>query len=170
MRRRELAFDPIEIARYQWVERGWVDAAPGLAAITTAMRIQQIFVAWADDILKQFELNFARWEVLILLYFSKQNTAPLGKIGERLQVHPASITNTVNRLEKVRFVKRMSDPSDGRGVIAKLTPKGLQVVEEVTPILNRDLFKELGGLTREQLGEFFMLGRQIRRNAGDFLV
>ena len=66
-------------------------------------------------------LTFARYEVLMLLSFSRQGALPLGKIGERLQVNAASVTNAVDRLEADGLVTRRSNPDDGRGRLARLT-------------------------------------------------
>ena len=94
-----LPFDPIEAARGTWAERGWVDAADGMAAVTSVMRAHQIMLARVDDALRPLGLTFARYELLMLLQFSRTGSLPLSKIGSRLQVHPASVTNVVDRLE-----------------------------------------------------------------------
>ena len=77
----------------------WAAEAPTMAMVTSIMRLQQIFLARADAELRPFGLTFARYEVLMLLSFSTRGCLPLGKIGERLQVNPASVTNAVDRLE-----------------------------------------------------------------------
>jgi len=59
-----------------------------------------MFLSRADAELRPFGLTFARFEVLMLLSFSTTGSLPLGKIGERLQVNPASVTNAVDRLER----------------------------------------------------------------------
>lgn len=70
-----------------------------MAIVTSVMRVQQIFAGEVEAVLKPIGLTFARYEVLMLLDFSRSGQLPLGKIGERLQVHPASVTNAVDRLE-----------------------------------------------------------------------
>src|ERR1700744_2657127 len=95
-----------------------------MAVVTSVMRLQQIFLARADAVLRPFGLTFARYEVLMLLSFSRRGVLPLGKIGERLQVNAASVTNAVNRLETEGLVARQSNPDDGRGTLARLTPTG----------------------------------------------
>ena len=40
-----LPFDPIAEATRQWETRGWADAAPGMAAVTSVMRVQQLLLA-----------------------------------------------------------------------------------------------------------------------------
>lgn len=89
-----------------------------MAVVTSIMRLQQVFLARADAVLRPFGLTFARYEVLMLLSFSRQDALPLGKIGERLQVNAASVTNAVDRLEAEGLVVRQSDPDDGRITLA----------------------------------------------------
>ena len=74
-----------------------------------------------EAILRPLGLTFARYEVLMLLRFSRKGCLPVGKIGERLQVHPASVTNAVQRLEAAGFVTRSANPVDGRSVLAEIT-------------------------------------------------
>ena len=60
--------------------------------------------------LRPFGLTFARYEVLMLLSFSTKGSLPLGKIGERLQVNAASVTNAVDRLEAQGLVVATAQP------------------------------------------------------------
>ena len=86
---RRLPFDPVAEARRQWEAQGWEDAAPGMAAVTSLMRAQQIVSARVEEVLRPYGLTFARYEVLMLLVLSRRGTLPMARIGERLQVHPA---------------------------------------------------------------------------------
>src|ERR1035438_1213045 len=58
--------------------------------------------------------------------------ARAAEIGQRLMVHPTSVTNTINRLEQQRLVIRRPNPLDGRGTLAEITPAGREVVERAT--------------------------------------
>ena len=95
---RPLPFDPILEARRQWAAHGWEDAANGMAAVTSVFRAQQIYLARIDAVLRPLGLTFARYEVLMLLMFSRAGALPLSKVGARLQVHATSVTNAVDRL------------------------------------------------------------------------
>ena len=92
-----MTFDPIEEARRQWVAHGWGAAADGMAVVTSVMRVQQVFLGRVEELLRPLGLTFSRYEVLMLLGFTRRGSLPLGKIGERLQVHPASVTNAIDR-------------------------------------------------------------------------
>jgi DNA-binding MarR family transcriptional regulator len=88
-------------------------------------------------------------------------------MGERLQVHPTSVTSIVRRLESSRLVVRRAHPEDGRAVLAEITDAGRTLVETAT----RDLVGAdfgLGVLDDRQLRELSELLRPIRRAAGDF--
>src|SRR6478735_5218414 len=91
-----LGFDPIARAREQWVEQGWGQAADGMAAITSLMRAHQIVLARVEATLKPLGVTFARYEVLMLLWFSRRGSLPMKVIGSRLQVHPTSVTNALD--------------------------------------------------------------------------
>ena len=66
-----LPFDPIEEATRLWRAHGWEHAAEGMAAVTSLMRAQAIVQAWVDDVLRPLELTFARYELLMLLSFTR---------------------------------------------------------------------------------------------------
>ncbi len=126
----DLPFDPIARAADRWEETWGPSSAMRVA--TSIMRAQQILLARYDELLKPHGLTFARYEVLVLLRFSRYGALPLGRIGERLMVHPTSVTNSIDRLEKAQYVERRPNPRDRRGTFAAITETGLAVVEEAT--------------------------------------
>jgi DNA-binding MarR family transcriptional regulator len=164
---RRLAEDPIQQAAAKWVEHGWEDAAAGMAALTSVMRVQQMLIARVDDELRPFGLTLARYEVLMLLVFSRSGAMPMGKVGERLQVHPASVTNAMDRLVKQGLVERRGDPSDGRRLLANITADGREAAREATAALNANVFSRVE-LSESELSDLFGLLRKLRHAAGDF--
>jgi DNA-binding MarR family transcriptional regulator len=160
-----LPFDPIDEAARQWGQR-W-DGVPPMHAVTSLMRVQQLVIGRLDALLKPHGLTFARYEALVLLVFSSRGSLPLGKMGERLQVHPTSITSIMRRLEAAGLVNRLPHPDDGRAVLAEITPAGRELVERAT----RDLVDNdfgLGVLDESQLRQLSELLRPVRAAAGDF--
>ena len=71
-------------------------------------------------------------------------------MGERLQVHPTSVTSIVRRLVGDGLVVRMPHPDDGRGVLAEITPRAAAVVEAATRDLVASDFA-LEALTEDEL-------------------
>src|SRR3954467_15879162 len=115
-RREPLPFDPIEEAARQWRAR-W-DGGAAMRAVTSLMRVQQLVLNELDETLRDHGLTFARYEALVLLTFSRRGSLPLGKMGDRLQVHPTSVTSIVHRLEAAGLVVRRQHPTDRRTVLA----------------------------------------------------
>ncbi|MGH3497295.1 MAG: MarR family winged helix-turn-helix transcriptional regulator [Nocardioidaceae bacterium] len=165
MPRRPLPFDPIEEAARQWGAR-W-DGVDQMRAVTSLMRVQQLVLAYLDDVLKPHGLTFARYEALVLLTFSRRGSLPLGKMGERLQVHPTSVTSIVSRLVADDLVRRVPHPHDGRTVLAEITDQGRTVVGAATADLVSARFG-LGELDPAGLRELSTLLAPVRRGAGDF--
>ena len=97
-------FDPIAEAHRQWSAR-WPGQADHMAAVTSVMRVQQLLLSRIEDTLKPYGLTFAAYEALRLLAFSRRGSLPMGKMGERLMVHPASVTNAITRLEQRGLVE-----------------------------------------------------------------
>jgi DNA-binding MarR family transcriptional regulator len=165
-KRLELPFDPIERAAQIWSAR--FGPSPSMAAVTSIMRAQQILLGELDALLRPHGLTFARYEALVLLSFSR-GALPLRVIGERLMVHPTSVTNIISRLERQELVVRRPNPADGRGRLAEITARGREVVERATGDLMAAEFG-LGGFEPGQLKEIFDLFRELRLSAGDFLT
>jgi DNA-binding MarR family transcriptional regulator len=167
MNRHPLPFDPVAEARRRWEAQGWADAAPGMAAVTSLMRAQQIMLARVEEVLRPFELTFARYEVLMLLLFSRAGALPLSRLGDRLQVHPTSVTNAVDRLEAQGLVRRSPHPSDRRATLAELTDAGRDLARKATDALNERVFAE-PGLDRSNIDRLVDVLTDLRRSAGDF--
>ena len=138
-----------------------------MAAVTSIMRVQQILLAELDGLLRPYGLTFARYEALVLLTFSRGGALPMRLIGQRLMVHPTSVTNTIDRLEKHDLVVRRPNPRDGRGTLAEITPAGRDVMQRATADLMKAEFG-MSGYGEVQLQELFGLLRGLRVTAGDF--
>lgn len=162
-----LPFDPIEEARRHWQQRWPGEAATEMVAVTSIMRVHQILMARLNELLEPFGLTFPRYEVLMLLHFSGRGSLPVGKIGERLQVHRTSVTSTVEGLERGGLVRRVQDANDRRAVLTEILPEGRQVAQSATEALNSANFGTTP-LSESDLHQLFKLLRVFRDGAGDF--
>jgi DNA-binding MarR family transcriptional regulator len=162
-----LPFDPIAEAQRHWDDHGWAAATGGMGIVTSVIRAGQILQGRAEEAVRPFGITFARYEVLMILMFSERGELPLGKIGERLQVGAASVTNAIDRLEGDLLVQRRMNPDDGRGVLAAITTKGRDLALKATDVLNHTVFASLE-LSGEETERLFVLLAQLRQRAGDF--
>jgi DNA-binding MarR family transcriptional regulator len=138
-----------------------------MAVVTSLMRGQAIVQALVDDVLRPLELTFARYELLMLLSFTRDGRMPMTKAGARLQVHPASVTNAATRLEDAGLVNRRPDPADGRGVLVEITHAGRALASKATALLNEQVFSR-PDLSSARMGRLVETVRELRRSAGDF--
>ncbi|MFC4377649.1 MarR family winged helix-turn-helix transcriptional regulator [Nocardia halotolerans] len=166
-RPRPLPQDPIAEAHRQWVEHGWGSVADGMALVTSLVRAQQIVMARVDEALKPSGLTFSRYELLQLLSFSRTGALPMAKASARLQVHPTSVTNAVDRLEAAGLVVRVPHPSDRRATLIEITAAGRKSVHAATKALNAEVFAE-PGLPPGDGRQLLRLLTQFRHAAGDF--
>lgn len=113
-----------------------------MAATTSIMRAQQIMMGRADTVLRRFGLTFARYELLMLLQFSRKGELPMGVIGKRLQVHPASVTSATDRLERDGLAERLPHPQDRRAVLVAITQEGKQRARRATAAMNKEVFMD----------------------------
>lgn len=160
-----LPFDPIQEAARLW-SRQWGET-PRMRAVTSLMRVHQLVLIELDELLRPLGLTFARYEVLVLLSFSRRGSLPLGKIGQRLQVHATSVTPLVKRLEAAGLIRRTPHPEDGRAVLAWITPQGRTVMDQATDIIVAAQFG-LGALSESDCDALTRLLTSPRAAAGDF--
>src|SRR5262249_50108359 len=79
--------------------------------------------------MSSLRLTPVRHEALALLNFSHDGEMPMGKLSERLLVHPTSVTSTVDTLQRLGFVVRAPHPTHRPTTLAPITPKGRRAVE-----------------------------------------
>jgi DNA-binding MarR family transcriptional regulator len=160
-----LPFDPIARAAGLWEER--IGPSSVMGAVTSVMRVQQILQSAVDAALRPHGLTFARYEALVLLYFSRNGSLPMRVMGERLQLHPTSVTNIVDRLEADGLVKRIPHPTDRRTTLVEITDTGLARRAESTNAVT-DVDFGLRGLTDRQTEALTDLLAKVRKAHGDY--
>lgn len=135
--------------------------------VTSIMRAHQILLARVHQTLAPFDITFAQYEALMLLKFSRKGQLPLGKIGQRLQVHPASVTNVIDRLEAKGLVSRVPHPDDQRTTLAVISRTGRNLATKATARLNTEVFEDTG---IDDTSQQALVGAitDLRRSAGDF--
>jgi len=157
-------FDPISEARRQWVARGLPEPL-AMTAATSIVRAQQIVLTAVDRVLRPLGLTFARYEVLMLLSFTRRGALPMTKIGDRLMVHPTGITKLVDRLEHDGLVIRLPNPMDRRGTLAQITPAGRRLARKATRLVGEIRFGV--DLESAKLDAITLLLNDVRQAAGD---
>jgi len=90
--------------------------------------ITQYFMKEMEKNFANVGLNAANFDVLAtLLRSSKQSLSP-GELMDRTMVTSGTMTNRVDRLIKLEYVERTTNPNDSRSVIVRLTNKGYNLI------------------------------------------
>ena len=92
----------------------------------------------------------------------------LTDISNRLVVSCAHVTALVDRLEALGLVAREPHPTDRRALLAKLTPRGRQVAEDVIPRHDARVREVFGALTVPERQELVRLLNRLAEAAERF--
>jgi DNA-binding MarR family transcriptional regulator len=157
--------DHLTEAKLRWIEHGWPDADLMVTA-TSIMRLSRLVSSHIDAALRPLDLSYARFETLSILFFEKDNVLPLGKLSERLQVHPATVTSIVDRLEQQGLVRRARREGDRRIVLAELLDPGRELVQRANEVVVREVLPKMRLPKKDQDKLYELLGT-IRRSIGD---
>lgn len=63
--------------------------------------------------------------------FPGKNRVTIGELAEQMQVAHHTAVGLVNRMERLKLVRRMPSKEDRRQVQVRLTPKGLGILEKL---------------------------------------
>jgi DNA-binding MarR family transcriptional regulator len=88
------------------------------------IRTSRAVTTRVDAILRPIGSSLAQHQVLAAIFYAPDGVLSLGDLAREVFVHPATITSSVNRLERDECIRRVSDPSDRRTTLAVLTRKG----------------------------------------------
>lgn len=78
-------------------------------------------------------LSLAEYEILVRLSEEPGHTVRMSELASGVHQSRSRLTHTIGRLEKAGYVGRCKDTGDGRGVSARLTPKGHDFLVDIAP-------------------------------------
>ncbi|MEQ8833341.1 MAG: MarR family transcriptional regulator [Miltoncostaeaceae bacterium] len=141
--------DPVEKARRQWVGAGHPDES-GFAILVSMLRSYSLLVREIERVLRAVDLTLSRFEVLLLLSFTREERLPIMRLRDLLLVHGSSATYLVDRLVGAGWIERLADPADRRVSIVHLTPAGAAKVGEGVSALADAGFGPIGGMSEDE--------------------
>ena len=99
-----------------------------LAALRMAGRQLHLHMErWAE----RHDLSEGRLQVLIRLRKASNRSMAMADLASSLRVSPRNITGLVDHLERDGLVERVSDPSDRRSVLARMTDRGADKIDSM---------------------------------------
>lgn len=139
-----------------WVVEGWKQQRPDLdvspiGVINRLNRLQSYLQPEIAAVFERFGLTAPSFAVIAAL----RRAGPPYQHSQRalmdtLQLTSGTISVRIDRLEREGIVQRTPDPGDQRGVLVRLTEKGLKLFDQVTPLHLANEDRLLSALSQEQ--------------------
>ena len=97
-------------------------------------RAAELFKRRSSCIFSYFGLSFSQYNTLRVLDSANGGSLSITEISKLLLVSTPNMSGIAKRLAKSGFAERLSDEKDDRKTILRITPKGRQVVHEISPL------------------------------------
>lgn len=111
----------------------------------------------------KFGLNAGEFKLLVKLRQVPGEQLSAGALADLLARSTGATTNRIDTLEAAGLVRRARDPSDRRGVIVKITPKGRTVTDRAVTEIGLAEQQAVGHLSRAEQDELNALLRRLMR-------
>ena len=157
--------DPVDEAARRWGER-YPDATR-FRALTALVRTYGVAVRSIEQVLRPLELNLSRFELLLVLSFTRSGQLPTMRLRDVLMIHGSSVTYLVNRLEDAGLIERDGDPRDRRVSLVRITPAGAERVRRASELLVEAGFGIFGSVDDERLDRLADWMGQLRAGGSD---
>jgi len=133
-----------------------------MMAAGALMRASKIVGQRAEAVLAELDLTLLRYEILARLDVAVAGRITVRDLKEDILLNSATMTYTLDHLEKRKLLKRHQDRSDRRVVIAEITPAGARLVRQAHEALKTVHFGINGDLSEEQACEIAVVLSQLR--------
>jgi DNA-binding MarR family transcriptional regulator len=120
-------------------------------ALLSVMRTAALLEHQLNELLRPYGITELQYNVLRIL----RGAGPSGlcgrEISERLVSKVPDVSRLLDRMEGMQLLRRERDATDRRHVTARITPRGLRVLDESTPELEAFERERFGHLDAERL-------------------
>lgn len=142
---------------------------PQLVASAAIFRAHRIISTQIEAALVPLGLTPARFETLALVATAEGGRMTFMDLKRSLLQHPATLTYTIDALEKAGLMRRERSPEDRRVVIAEITPRGRELAELATTTLDGVRFG-LGGITEQEAERMAILLSALDEDSDEALA
>jgi DNA-binding MarR family transcriptional regulator len=123
---------------------------PDLQNLLSIMYSFGVITRYIENELRKHASRPIRAIVLNTLHSYGGSMTPM-QLSRELQKAPNSITSLINNLEKDSLVEKQPNKKDARSVKIALTDKGIELANELMPVMREIGIKALSVLTEKQI-------------------
>jgi DNA-binding MarR family transcriptional regulator len=110
----------------------------GLPITGRVLRLAQHLAERREEVLSEFGLTVADFDVLASLRRrAGRDTIKIRDLHRSMMLSSGGMTKRLDRLEALGLLERRPDPSDRRGVLIRLSKRGLHVIDRALPAITR---------------------------------
>jgi MarR family transcriptional regulator, organic hydroperoxide resistance regulator len=112
--------------------------------------------------LKAYGISPTQYNVLRILRGAGESGLACGDIADRMITRDPDITRLLDRLEKRDFIQRCRETKDRRVIMARITSRGLQLLEKLDAPNSELLHLALGHMSQSKLTSLSSLLEEVR--------
>jgi MarR family transcriptional regulator, organic hydroperoxide resistance regulator len=101
-----------------------------------------------------------------LMYVSKHGGCSLTELADLLDLNKSAVTGLVQRMERAGMLRREPNPSDARGSLLFVTPKGEELHERARPLLRRMNAELTADFSAEEMDAVFRFLTFVAKHFG----
>lgn len=121
--------------------------------LVTLGQVLRAFYQYSKETFQQ--VDFKPWQAGILFIMEEEGNLSQRELAEKMNVTPASITNSIQKMEKAGYIMRCPDPKDQRVMRLYMTEKSKEYLTEA---------KKAGRQIEEQLLKGMSLEEKLLLN------
>jgi DNA-binding MarR family transcriptional regulator len=133
-------------------------------ALLSVLRTAAVLEHQLTEALKPYGITHTQYNVLRILRGAGANGLCGREVGERMVSRVPDVSRLLDRMEETGLISRERDPADRRHVTARITRKGLTLLEEATPELEVVERARAGKIPTGQLQQLIEVLSTVRGN------
>ena len=115
-------------------EPRWLDAAQQHSWRALVVGTKLLMDRLDADLRRAFDISLTEYEILVRLSERPGRSIRMAHLADALAHSRSRVTHTIDRMEKAGYVVRGTTPEDGRGIVATMTDKGLDILALAAPL------------------------------------
>lgn len=133
------------------IQQGKPFESPEVEAYLNLTRTSDLLEGSAARFLKQHGISAPQYNVLRILRGAGEDGLPSLAVADRMVTRVPDVTRLLDRIAGKGWVNRERSQTDGRVVIARITPKGMRLLDRLDVPLLEFHREQLGHMSRKEL-------------------
>ncbi len=134
-------------------------------ALLSVLRTATVLEHQMTEALKPYGITHTQYNVLRILRGAGDSGLCGREVGERMVSRVPDVSRLLDRMEEAELISRERDPDDRRHVTARITRKGLAMLEQATPQLEAVERARVGQVPTGRLQQLIEVLSTIRGNS-----